>query len=141
MTSNQVVSTMFNIKTYIPMARFIQHRDWDEDPGLSIHPVKLLFPGYEGDHLSMLMYILSHRSRLYWSVAMFHHLVAPLCIFRGYDQFMSWRCCNNIEILAFGNLGEKTFVVFNYRKCRYAKTTICLSCASLNVLYLSYSVK
>jgi hypothetical protein len=50
-------------------------------------------------------------------------------------------CCNNIEILAFGNLGEKNIVVFNYRKCRYEKMTICLSRASLNVLYLSSSVK
>jgi hypothetical protein len=91
MTGNQVVSTMFDIKTSIHMARFVQHQDWDEDPGLSIHSVKLLFPGCEGDHLSMLMYRLSHRSTLYWSVAMFYHLVAPLCIFHGYDQFMSWR--------------------------------------------------
>jgi hypothetical protein len=27
-----------------------------------------------------LMYMLSHRSTLYWSVAMFFHIVAPLCI-------------------------------------------------------------
>jgi hypothetical protein len=47
----------------------------------------------------------------------------------------------NIEILAFGNLGEKKFIVFNYRKCRCEKMTICLSRASLNVLYLSSSVK
>jgi hypothetical protein len=39
MTGNQVVSTMFDIKTSIHMARFVQHRDWDEDPGLSIHSV------------------------------------------------------------------------------------------------------
>jgi hypothetical protein len=39
MTSNQVVYTMFDIKTYIPMARFAPYRDWDEDPRLSIHYV------------------------------------------------------------------------------------------------------
>ena len=39
MTSNQVVSTMFDIKTSIHMARFIPHWDWDEDPGLRIHSV------------------------------------------------------------------------------------------------------
>jgi hypothetical protein len=47
----------------------------------------------------------------------------------------------NIEILAFGNLGEKKITVFNYRKCRCEKTTIHLSCALLNVLYLSSSAK
>jgi hypothetical protein len=98
MTSNQVVSTMFDIKTSIHMARFIQHRDWDEDPRLSIHSIKLLFPGYEGDHLSMLMFRLSHRSTLYWPVAMFYHLIAPLCIFCGYNQFMSWRYGSTLYI-------------------------------------------
>jgi hypothetical protein len=39
MTGNQVVSTMFDIKTSIHMARFVPHQDWDEDPGLSIHSV------------------------------------------------------------------------------------------------------
>jgi len=39
MTSNQVVFTMFDIKTSIHMDRFIPHRGWDEDPGLSIHYV------------------------------------------------------------------------------------------------------
>jgi hypothetical protein len=91
MIGDQVVSTMFDIKTSIHMARFILHQDWDEEPGLSIHSVKLFFPSYEGDYLSMLMYKLSHRSTLYWFVAMFYHLVAPMCIFCDYDQFMSWR--------------------------------------------------
>jgi hypothetical protein len=36
MTGNQVVSTMFDIKTSIHMARFIPHQDGDEDPGLSV---------------------------------------------------------------------------------------------------------
>ena len=71
------------------MARFVQHQDWDKDLGLSIHFVKLLFPGCEGIHLSMLILMLSHISTLYWSVDMFYHLVAPLCILRGYDQFMT----------------------------------------------------
>jgi hypothetical protein len=39
MIGNQVVSTMFDIKSSIHMARFVPHRDWDEDPGLSIHSV------------------------------------------------------------------------------------------------------
>jgi hypothetical protein len=39
MTGNQVVSTMFDIKSSIHMDRFILHQDWDEDPGLSIHSV------------------------------------------------------------------------------------------------------
>ena len=39
MTSNQVVSTMFDIKTSIHMARFVQNQDWDEDPGLIFHYV------------------------------------------------------------------------------------------------------
>jgi hypothetical protein len=47
----------------------------------------------------------------------------------------------NIEILAFGNLGEKIFIVFSYQKCRCEKTIIRLSRASLNVLYMSSSVK
>jgi hypothetical protein len=37
MTNNQVVSTMFDIKTSIDMDRFVPHWDWDEDLGLSIH--------------------------------------------------------------------------------------------------------
>jgi hypothetical protein len=43
MTGNQVVSTMFDIKTYIHMARFVPDRDWDEDPGLNIHCIILFF--------------------------------------------------------------------------------------------------
>jgi hypothetical protein len=39
MTGNQVVSTMFDIKSSIHMARFVPHRDRDEDPGLGIHSV------------------------------------------------------------------------------------------------------
>jgi hypothetical protein len=37
MIDNQVVSTMFDIKSSIHMARFVPHQDWDEDPRLSIH--------------------------------------------------------------------------------------------------------
>ena len=37
MIDNQVVPTMFDIKTYIHMARFVPHRDWDEDSRLRIH--------------------------------------------------------------------------------------------------------
>jgi hypothetical protein len=91
MTGNQVVSTMFDIKTSIHMARFIPHRDWEEDPGLSVHSDIYFTQAAKGDHLSILIYILSHRSTLYWSVAMFCHLIDPLCISRGYDQFMSWK--------------------------------------------------
>jgi hypothetical protein len=98
MTSNQVVSTMFDIKKSIHMARFVQHLDYDKDLGLSIHFVKKKIASCEGDHLSMLMYRLSHRSTLYWSVAMFYHLVAPLRISRGYDQFMSWRYGSTLYI-------------------------------------------
>ena len=32
MTSNQVVSTMFDVKTSIHMVRIISFGDWDEDP-------------------------------------------------------------------------------------------------------------
>jgi hypothetical protein len=39
MTGNQVVSTMFNIKTSIHMDRFVPQRDWDEDPRMSIHSI------------------------------------------------------------------------------------------------------
>jgi hypothetical protein len=39
MTSNQVVSTMFDIKTSIHMARIILFQDRDEDPGLGAHSV------------------------------------------------------------------------------------------------------
>jgi hypothetical protein len=53
MTDNQVVSTMFNIKTSIHMARFVPHRDWDEDPGLSISLCLTAFSDCEGDHLSI----------------------------------------------------------------------------------------
>jgi hypothetical protein len=56
MIGNQVVSTMFDIKSSIHMARFIPHRDWDEDPGLG-SLCYLLFPGCDGDHLSILIYI------------------------------------------------------------------------------------
>jgi hypothetical protein len=90
MTGNQVVSTMFDIKTLIHMARFVLHRDWDEDPGLRFHFVICFTQAAKGDHFEHVD-ILSHRSTLYWSVAMFYHLVDPLCISRGYDQFMSWR--------------------------------------------------
>jgi hypothetical protein len=85
MTGNQVVSTMFDIKTSIRMARFVPHREWDEDPGLSIHSNIWFSHAMNGDHLSMLIYILSHISTLYWFVAMFYHLIAPLCISCGYD--------------------------------------------------------
>ena len=38
MTGNQVVSTMFDIKTSIHMARIISFGDWNEDPEwLGIH--------------------------------------------------------------------------------------------------------
>jgi hypothetical protein len=37
MTGNQVVSTMFDIKSFIHMAIFIPFRDWDEDPELGAH--------------------------------------------------------------------------------------------------------
>jgi hypothetical protein len=36
---NQVVSTMFDIKTSIHMDIFVPHWDWDEDPGLSVHSI------------------------------------------------------------------------------------------------------
>jgi hypothetical protein len=39
MIGNQVVSTMFNIKTSIHMDRFVPHGDWDEDPGMRFHSV------------------------------------------------------------------------------------------------------
>ena len=65
MTDNQVVYTMFNIKTSIHMARFIPHQDWDEDLGLSIHSDICFAQDTKGYHLSMLIYILSHRSTLY----------------------------------------------------------------------------
>jgi hypothetical protein len=91
MVGNQVVSTIFDIKKSIHMARFIPHQDWDEDPGLSVHSAICFSKAAIGDNLSILMYRLSHRSKLYWSMAMFYHLVAPLCIFRGNAQFMSWR--------------------------------------------------
>jgi hypothetical protein len=39
MTSNQVVSTMFDIKSSIHMDRFILFQDRDEDPGLGTHSV------------------------------------------------------------------------------------------------------
>jgi hypothetical protein len=90
MNGNQVFSVIFDIKTSIHMDRFVPHRDWDEDPWFSVHYVTF-FSGCEGDHLSMLIYRLLHISTLYWSVAMFYHLLAPLCIYRGYDHFMSWR--------------------------------------------------
>jgi hypothetical protein len=37
MTNNQVVSTMFDIKSSIHMDRFVPHRDQDEDPRLGAH--------------------------------------------------------------------------------------------------------
>jgi hypothetical protein len=39
MTGNQVVSTMFDIKSSIRMAIFVLFRDRDEDPGLGAHYV------------------------------------------------------------------------------------------------------
>jgi hypothetical protein len=39
MTNNQVVSTMFDIKSFIRMARFILIWDRDKDPGLGAHSV------------------------------------------------------------------------------------------------------
>ena len=48
----------------------IQHRD--EDPGLTlgIHCYYFPYLGCDGDYLSMIC-ILSHRSTVYWSIAMF----------------------------------------------------------------------
>ena len=34
MIGNQVVSTMFDVKTFIHMVRIISVKDWNEDPGL-----------------------------------------------------------------------------------------------------------
>jgi hypothetical protein len=65
MTDNQVVSSMFDIKTSIHMDRFVPHQDWDEDPSLSIHSDICFSQAMKGDHLSMLIYIMSHRSTLY----------------------------------------------------------------------------
>jgi hypothetical protein len=39
MTGNQVVSTMFDIKSSIHMARIVLFWDRDEDPGLGAHSV------------------------------------------------------------------------------------------------------
>jgi len=39
MTGNQVVSTMFNINSFVHMARFVPFQDQDEDPGMGIHYV------------------------------------------------------------------------------------------------------
>jgi hypothetical protein len=52
MTGNQVVSTMFDIKSSIHMDRIILFWDQDEDPGLSTHLCSMLFPGCDGDHLT-----------------------------------------------------------------------------------------
>jgi hypothetical protein len=45
MIGNQVVSTIFDIKTSIHMTRFVLHWDWDEDPGLGTHPIMLFSEG------------------------------------------------------------------------------------------------
>jgi hypothetical protein len=37
MTGNQVVSTIFDIESYIRMARIVSFQDRDEDLGLGIH--------------------------------------------------------------------------------------------------------
>jgi hypothetical protein len=39
MTGNQVVSTIFNIKSFIRMARIVLFQDRDEDPGLGADSV------------------------------------------------------------------------------------------------------
>jgi hypothetical protein len=92
MIGNQVVSTMFDINTSIHMARIVPFWDWDEDPGNAPSVTCLtqvaMDIGFEylEDYSMVIMlvisliYMLSHISTLYWSVAMFCHIVAPLCI-------------------------------------------------------------
>ena len=43
-------------------------------------------------------HILSHRSTLYWFMAMSFHLGDPQCIFHGYDHFMSWKYRSTLYI-------------------------------------------
>jgi hypothetical protein len=91
MTSNQVVSTIFNINIYIHMDRFIPFWGWDEDPGnTSLLRAYTRCQWRLSEYLeyssmvivlaTLLICILSHKSALYWSMAMFCHIVAPLCI-------------------------------------------------------------
>jgi hypothetical protein len=91
MTGNQVVSTMFDINTSIHMDRFIPFWDWDEDPGntpllRALPRLRWRLSEYLEDSSMVIMlaisliYMLSHRSTLYWSMAMFCHIIAPLCI-------------------------------------------------------------
>ena len=48
MDGNQVVSTMFDIKTYIQMARIILFWDWNGDPKwLGIHMNMYLSSGFD----------------------------------------------------------------------------------------------
>jgi len=57
MTSNQVVYTIFDIKTSIHMARIVPHQSWEEDPRLSVHFDIYFTQAVKGDHLSVLIYI------------------------------------------------------------------------------------
>jgi hypothetical protein len=59
MIGNQVVSTMYDIKSSIHMAIFVPHWDWDEEPGLIIHYV-FAFPRLQRrsfDHVDIYIYI------------------------------------------------------------------------------------
>jgi hypothetical protein len=113
MTSNKVISTMFDIESSIHMDRIVFFWDQDEDPGLSTHCIPYFSQVVM--EIIWLICILLHRSTLNWFVDMFlsyristvysfvvvmrsfHGGMDPHCIFGGhlhswyhYGSIMYW---------------------------------------------------
>ena len=69
MTGNQVIPTMFDIKNIYSHGWVCTYGFGMKTLGLSYHKhVTHFVPGCDG----VLFWVLSHRSTLYWSVAMYH---------------------------------------------------------------------
>ena len=79
---------MFDAKTSIRMVRFVPCWDYYEDPGLNHHFDECSTQVAKGLYWTNVTYIVT-QIHIVLVVAMSYHLVDPLCISRGYDQFMS----------------------------------------------------
>jgi hypothetical protein len=70
MTSNQVISTMVDIITYIHMVRIILVRDQDEEPGSLLVTYQFYEPNPGCEGYQYYGYTLSQTSTFYWFVSM-----------------------------------------------------------------------
>jgi hypothetical protein len=62
MTSNQVISTMFDISTSIHMARIIPHWDWDKYPQNALLTLKIATMSMLVDDFQALLFIYNNNN-------------------------------------------------------------------------------